>query len=127
MIREGRDHVVAAGCTGFWAAWIFILLAVLAVAALYLQPTLLDLERENIQHSRQYITTQRSALMRYYHEYGELDVQISQLDSESQAGQITAMQSQQRRLLLEMDELASTIPADEVPNDVAALLREKGY
>jgi hypothetical protein len=98
------------------------LMAVLTYALAFANRPLLDIERENIQHSRQYVETKVSLLQNLRAAYLRLNVEIAESQSRGQDEIVQAQQAQQAAIVSQMHNEASMIPASEVPAEVAAFL-----
>lgn len=92
-----------------------IIILVITVGAIMSQllygsmlPTFLDQEREAVEHSQQYITTQQGRLQRLMTQYEDPE----------------ATEGQKRNILLEMYQIVDTIEEEHVPRSVQTFLDE---
>ena len=99
----------------FWVV-IVLLTAGTLVFFLYIQPYVLDKERTNIQHSRQYTTTQKTKLLQLCTSYDELQTQKSLYKNNQQV--MEGLNNQEKGLLIQMKQAAGLIPKEEVPECV---------
>lgn len=84
-------------------------------------PVWLDMEREGIQQSNEYVETKRSELLDIEASYHRLVAEIARTDNSEVA---QALEGQRLSLLQQMREEVARIDSTEVPASVLQLLRE---
>jgi hypothetical protein len=111
-----RDLAEATGV----AVWVWVV-GVIVIAGtsaffLWVQPYLLDRERTNVTHSRQYVQTQKTKLLQLCTEWDDLQTQEAIYKNNSQV--LSTLSSQESGLIRQMKETSGLIPQDEVPSCV---------
>lgn len=107
------------------AIWIWVVGVILIVGALafflYVQPYVLDKERSNIKHSRQYVETQQTKLTNLCNSYDQLQTQKELYKSNTAV--LSGLKNQEIGLIQEMKSTAQLIPTEEVPQCVKEKIR----
>lgn len=82
-----------------------------------------DIEREVIQHTRQYTESKQAKLQSLYTEYTNLQTKAAEAEAAGSTKVAGAVYAQQRALIAQMKREATNIPSSELPTEVAALIR----
>jgi hypothetical protein len=113
-----------------WLLWIvfgIIIILVLIFSTYSLRVVIMNLEREAIQQSNNYVEGRVLQLHAMYDEYLVLESDI--IRYENTEGDYTELivssQNQQTALINRMDAIASSIDISEVPREIKELLHEK--
>ena len=115
--REGTKVVAAGTALWFWGVFLFI---GAAAAFYFVQPYFMARQRENVQQSLQYVTTQVQQLNSYRIAYQDLETKIAEAGGNTQLAE--AYQSQQATIVTQMESLQVLIPAEEVPAEIRNFL-----
>ena len=130
-MSDYRDGLKAADKDAPYAAWIFFkwgLLALVVIGLLYFAGLSLgilkmDIERENVQHSRQYVETKISLLEKLHTDWLRLDAEIIELTiEEGNESIISAKTAQQKYIVVQMRTEVRRIPDSEVPATIRSFL-----
>ena len=91
----------------------------------------MQLERETIKNSHQYIESGRSALITYAREYSNVTSQYSKYEAINEDGKYTKILSdlklQIEAILDQMNEEATKIPVNEIPIVARSLISKRSY
>jgi glycosylphosphatidylinositol transamidase (GPIT) subunit GPI8 len=107
------------------ALWVWVVGIVFIAGAaaffLYVQPYMLDKERSNIKHSRQYVETQQTKLNNLCIDYDQLMTQ-EELYKDN-AAVLEGLKNQEIGIIQQMKVTAAMIPVEEVPQCVKEKIR----
>lgn len=120
-----KEEGIMAGRLFIWAIIIALIVGVMAIVTYSFYPALLGIEREAFVQSHQYVEARHSAIFTYYDEYSGLSTQIAQLKGDTTNDHttvITAMESQQSAILMQIRNEARKLPEGEVPAEITNLL-----
>lgn len=116
------------------AVWAFFGLLFLGIAAtiivLLFKPTFMNLERDAIKHSHQYVESHRTALMKFAEDYREAESDLAkyELANKNTNGDydevIEGTKGHMSALKKRMREEAGRVPDDQVPQEVKDILSE---
>lgn len=90
------------------------------------QKVFLDIERDNVKHSHQYIETEVVKLNRLVTEYQAASTEYATYEAANENGKYTEvlnqLQTQMDAIVNEMTQAATQIPAREVPDSVLRII-----
>lgn len=133
MSNQGyRDEVREAVREAHWTFWkvlpyALVALAVFVAIGFGLQALGIigkDIEREVVQHSRQYIESKQVQLQALYTEYVRLQTKAVEAETSDQPKVAEALRAQQFALLSQMRREATNIPSGKVPEEIRSLLHK---
>ena len=81
-----------------------------------------DIEREVVQHSRQYVEGKQLSLQNLYTKYVSLQTDAVKADSVGKTKVADAIRAQQMALLNQIKREAINIPSSEIPGEVRKLI-----
>lgn len=106
-----------------WGIPTILVFAVLAFLAQSLGIISLDIQREVIQHSQQYVETKVNLLNKLHNDWLQLDAEIAELRAEDGNEEIiTAKQAQQKNTANRIRTEAGMIPDSQVPAAVQSFI-----
>ncbi|MDO8259900.1 MAG: hypothetical protein Q7T50_00185, partial [Candidatus Magasanikbacteria bacterium] len=82
----------------------------------------MNIEREVVQHSRQYTESKQASLQNLYSQYAGLALQIAKAETDGNINVADAAKAQQIALITQMKREATNIPASEVPVEIYRLI-----
>ncbi len=129
--NEYRDDMNRVAKDSAWTLWRFLPLGLLIVVLLTFLGWGLksagiigkDIDREVVQHSRQYTESKQAKLQNLYTEYTNLQTKAAQAEAGGQEKVANAVKVQQRAILAQMKREATNIPNSELPSEVHRLIR----
>ena len=101
-----------------------IFLAIFVTGSLAMRPMWMDLERETVQHSRQYTESKATMLMMWIGEYKELEVDIITAREIEHVELEESLVSQQKAIFGRIWAEAHLVPRESLPQHVQEWLSE---
>jgi uncharacterized membrane protein len=81
-----------------------------------------NIEREVVQHSRQFIESKQAKLQNLYTQYLDLQTKAIEAETVGATEVVKAVQAQQKAIIAQMRREATNIPTSEVPAEVQRLI-----
>lgn len=114
-----------------WTIWRFLPVFLLVVIILTIGGWALksagiigmDIEREVVQHSRQFVDSKQAKLQNLYTKYTNLQTKAIEASMAGATKAMEAMESQQMAILSQMKREAMNIPSHKVPLEVQRLIQ----
>lgn len=119
-LREGRWGVMQ-----FILKFVLPILLVLMVIGWGLQSAgiiSMNIERETVQHSRQYTESKQAKMQNLYTQYANLQTEVIDFDAEGKTEQANARRSQQKAILAQMRREVTNIPKSQIPEEIRSIL-----
>ena len=116
---------------GRWTMWevlptaLLVIMIVLAIGWV-LQATgiiTMNIEREVVQHSRQYTESKQAMLQNLYTQYAQLQTKVAEAEHNGATNVAEMARAQQRALLAQMKREATNIPSSQIPAEVSRLIQ----
>ena len=131
MSKEYRNGMREVKSDVTWTIWKFLPVIALGIIILvvlgwFLQSTgiiNMNIEREVIQHSRQYTESKQAMLQNLYTQYSDLQTKVAEAQANGSTNVAESAQAQQRALLAQMKREATNIPVSQIPDEVKRLIQ----
>ena len=131
MSKEYRDGMNEVAKDTSWTVMRFLPVGLLIVAILvmlgwFLQSTgiiSMNIDREVVQHSRQYTESKQGMLQNLYTEYANLQTKVVEAEANGATNVADAARAQQGALLAQMKREATNIPNSQIPPEVKRIIQ----
>ena len=131
MSKEYRNGMREVKSDVTWTIWkslpvIALGIIILVVLGWFLQSTgiiNMNIEREVIQHSRQYTESKQAMLQNLYTQYSDLQTKVAEAHANGSTNVAESAQAKQRALLAQMKREATNIPVSQIPDEVKRLIQ----
>ena len=82
-----------------------------------------DIDREVVQHSRQYTESKQASLQNLYTQYVGLQTKVAEAEAVGSTKVAEAAMAQQMAIIAQMRREAGNIPSSELPSNIQQLIR----
>lgn len=82
-----------------------------------------DIDREVVQHSRQYTESKQASLQNLYTQYVGLQTKVAEAEAIGSTKVAEAVMAQQMAIIAQMRRKAGNIPSSELPSNIQQLIR----
>ncbi|RLB87180.1 MAG: hypothetical protein DRH10_09540 [Deltaproteobacteria bacterium] len=121
--RVSREAPYTAWTFLKWGLLVLLVFTILAFIAQALGIISINIQREVVQHSQQYVETKVNLLNKLHTDYLQLDAEIAELRAgEGNEEIIEAKRAQQKNIVTRMKTEAEMIPNSQVPASVKLFL-----
>jgi uncharacterized membrane protein len=129
-MSEYRDEMRRVSKDVSWTIWRFLpifllVIVILTIIGWGLQSAGIigkNIEREVVQHSRQFIESKQAKLQNLYTQYLDLQTKAIEAETVGATEVVKAVQAQQKAIIAQMRREATNIPTSEVPAEVQRLI-----
>jgi len=127
---EYRNEASVVAKEATWTVWRFLPLFILVIIILTVIGWGLksagiigmDIEREVVQHSRQFVESKQAKLQSLYTQYVNLQTKVAEANAAGATKVAQATEAQQMALLAQMKREAINIPSHKIPTEVQQLI-----
>ncbi len=131
MSEEWRKEIDGVAKDASWTVMRFLpvgllIVAIIVVLGWFLLSTgiiSMNIDREVVQHSRQYTESKQGMLQNLYTEYANLQTKVAEAEANGSTNVADAARAQQGALLAQMKREATNIPSSQIPPEVKRLIQ----
>jgi hypothetical protein len=116
---ELKEEAKIMGVVSSWIFWLCFVVIIVGIGGLIVRPYILDLQNKQNQHTYEYVTSVKEAMVSDWLEWKQLDAEIKE---QKNPDVIAAKKANQAALVREMRIKSQRINPDEVPQDLAQFL-----